>query len=130
MLILPVVFVIIKLVVYLLYKPKRRSIMKLIQKKYKFIVLSIFLLFTTLSSLSVPTTKVFADEVADTSSIVEKNETKVSFRYGGLAWALQSLGGSFAKSPTFEQINGKYRPPKHTNCGPYGTGGTPNSCNM
>ena len=49
---------------------------------------------------------------------------------GGWADVLSGLLGGFAPSPTVDQLNGKWpvrNPPKA--CSPYGTGGTPNSCN-
>ncbi|HJG03658.1 MAG TPA: hypothetical protein K8V99_03600 [Megamonas funiformis] len=52
---------------------------------------------------------------------------------GGNGWGDVLLGllGGFAKSPTVEQLNGgATKNFKAYNCGPYGTGGTPNSCNF
>ena len=52
---------------------------------------------------------------------------------GGGGWgdALLGLFGGLGKAPTAEQLNGgatlNFR--AH-NCGPYGQGGTPNSCNF
>lgn len=54
----------------------------------------------------------------------------VTGSWSGWGAALQGLLGGLAPSPTLDQLNGRWpirNPPKA--CGPYGTGGTPNSCN-
>ncbi|EGP4967911.1 ComC/BlpC family peptide pheromone/bacteriocin (plasmid) [Enterococcus faecium] len=44
---------------------------------------------------------------------------------------LGSLLGGLSKSPTAEELNGsRTKDFKAKNCGPYGQGGTPNSCNF
>ena len=50
--------------------------------------------------------------------------------FGGWGDLLSALLGGLAPSPTLDQLNGKW-PIIHFSkpCGPYGIGGTPNSCN-
>ena len=52
---------------------------------------------------------------------------------GGGGWgdALLGLLGGLGKAPTADQLNGgATRNFRAHNCGPYGQGGTPNSCNF
>ena len=50
--------------------------------------------------------------------------------FGGWGYMLSALLGGLAPSPILDQLNGKW-PIIHFSkpCGPYGIGGTPNSCN-
>ena len=63
---------------------------------------------------------------------VMADTTLANVKGGWRGWgeALAGLLGGLATSPTLDQLNGKWpirRPSKM--CSPYGTGGTPNSCN-
>ena len=50
---------------------------------------------------------------------------------GGCGDALLGLLGGLGKAPTADQLNGgATRNFRAHNCGPYGQGGTPNSCNF
>jgi len=55
---------------------------------------------------------------------------KVEGGFGGWGDMIAGLLGGLAPSPTLDQLNGKW-PIIHFSkpCGPYGIGGTPNSCN-
>ncbi|MQP97179.1 ComC/BlpC family leader-containing pheromone/bacteriocin [Streptococcus mitis] len=55
---------------------------------------------------------------------------KVEGGFGGWGDMVAGLLGGLAPSPTLDQLNGKW-PIIHFSkpCGPYGIGGTPNSCN-
>lgn len=97
-----------------------------IQKKSKFIVLSALLL-TSLGSISVPAAKISADEVQ------ENKNSSISLRGGwgldALAGAVSGVLGTYSPTPTLSDLNGgKTKNFKPLTCGPYGKGGTPNSC--
>lgn len=64
-------------------------------------------------------------EVMDTEMLA-----KVEGGFGGWGDMISGLLGGLAPSPTLDQLNGKW-PIIHFSkpCGPYGIGGTPNSCN-
>lgn len=77
------------------------------------------------------TTKASANEVdlLQSSSI---NNAEVSYRYGWGAALANIAGqalGSGGNGPTLSDLNGgKTKNFKPLTCGPYGKGGTPNSC--
>ena len=64
-------------------------------------------------------------EIMDTDMLA-----KVEGGFGGWGDMLSALLGGLALSSTLDQLNGKW-PIIHLSkpCGPYGIGGTPNSCN-
>lgn len=64
-------------------------------------------------------------------NIEQISEQKLKQIFGGFwADALAGLLGGLATLPTSEELNGgKTKNFKAHNCGPYGQGGTPNSCN-
>lgn len=88
-------------------------------------------------------TPAFADEVNSNESsqqvtlqtIEEENNVQYdgnhSIQERGWGDFLGGLLGGLSKSPTAEELNGsRTKDFKAKNCGPYGQGGTPNSCNF
>ena len=64
-------------------------------------------------------------EIMDTEMLA-----KVEGGFGGWGDMIAGLLGGLSPSPILDQLNGKW-PIIHFSktCGPYGIGGTPNSCN-